>query len=332
MKNKIKKVFGENVALIHSKMSSKKRKEEWERIYTGKVKVVLGARSAIFAPVKNLAYIIIDEEHENTYKQEDNARYHTRNVAFKRAMIENAKVILGSASPSFESFYYAQSGKIKLLELKNRYNNAKLPEVKIIDLEKEEDILSKELLEEISKTLDKKEQVILFLNRKSYSLLLKCHDCSQKHKCKNCSSNMRYFKKENVLRCIHCNYETKLIKKCSCCGSEKIEFLGEGIEKVEEKLVQYFGQENILRIDGTNIKTVTELESKFKDFKNQKYKIMIGTQIIAKGLDFPNVTLVGIINAEQSLQLPDFRQGERTFQLILQASGRAGRAENLVRF
>ena len=322
-----KKIFGDNISIIHSKMSPSKKKEEWEKIYSGKTRIVIGARSAIFAPVKDLGYIIIDEEHENTYKQEDNARYHTRNVALKRSMIEGCKVIFGSATPSFETYYYAQNGQIKLLELNERYNGASLPEVEVVNLENEEGYISKILLENIKDTISKGEQVILILNRKSHSIQVKCYDCNEKLKCPRCSVNLQYYKQTNKLKCSHCEYSTNMYKKCPNCESDKFNFLGMGTEKLEEELDELFGKENILRMDSTTMKTNKLLKKAYTDFINQKYQILVGTQIVAKGFHFPNVTLVGVINSDQILQFSDFRAGEKTFQLVTQAAGRSGRGD-----
>lgn len=327
MVNGLKKIFGDNISIIHSKMTPAKKKAEWEKIYSGKSKIVIGARSAIFAPVNNLGYIIMDEEHENTYKQEDNARYHTRNVALKRAMLEDCKVIFGSATPSFETYYYAQKGSIKLLELNERYNGATLPEVEVVNLEDEEGYLSKTLLKNMKETISKGEQVILILNRKSHSVQVKCHECNEKLKCPRCSVNLQYYKQINMLKCSHCEYSIKMYEKCPNCESSKFNFLGMGTEKLEEELEELFGKENILRMDSTTMKTNSLLKKAYTDFINQKYQILVGTQIVAKGFHFPNVTLVGVINSDQILQFSDFRAGEKTFQLVTQAAGRSGRGD-----
>lgn len=327
MVNGLKKIFGDNISIIHSKMTPAKKKAEWEKIYSGKSKIVIGARSAIFAPINNLGYIIMDEEHENTYKQEDNARYHTRNVALKRAMLEGCKVVFGSATPSFETYYYAQKGSIKLLELNERYNGATLPEVEVVNLEDEEGYLSKALLKNMKETISKGEQVILILNRKSHSIQVKCHECNEKLKCPRCSVNLQYYKQINMLKCSHCEYNVKMYEKCPNCKSSKFNFLGMGTEKLEEELEELFGKENILRMDSTTMKTNTLLKKAYTDFINQKYQILVGTQIVAKGFHFPNVTLVGVINSDQILQFSDFRAGEKTFQLVTQAAGRSGRGD-----
>ncbi|WP_156299243.1 replication restart helicase PriA [Streptobacillus canis] len=323
----IKKVFGESVSLIHSKMTPATKVKEWMNIYSGNVKVILGARSALFAPVKNLGYIIIDEEHENTYKQEDNARYHSRNVAIKRAMQEGAKVILGSATPSFESYYLAKQGMFKLIELKQRFNNMELPEMEVVDLSNEKSMLSEKLLQSMKETISKGEQVILILNRKSHSVLVRCLDCKEKISCPKCSVNLRYSKSRNRLECSHCEYSRKMIDCCPNCKSENLEYLGLGIEKLEEELSELFGEENILRMDSSTMTSQKDFDKAYKEFSEGKYQIAVGTQILAKGFHFPNVTLVGVINTDQILSLSDFRVGEKTFQLVTQSAGRAGRGD-----
>ena len=274
--------------------------------------IVIGARSAIFAPVENLKYIIIDEEHENTYKQDTNPRYHVKNVAIKRALIEkNVKVILGSATPSFESYYQAKKGDLELIELKERFNDAKIPEYEVIDLNDTENNFSEnfssELLKEISKTLEKKEQVLLILNRKAFSNLVKCKECGHIPVCPNCSISLSYYKYENKLKCNYCGYEERFEKKCGNCGSDKFIQIGSGTEKIEEELKEIFYDGKIVRIDSESVKTKKDYENIYNDFKNQKYNIMLGTQIIAKGFHFPNVTLVGIVNSDIILNFPDFR-------------------------
>ncbi|CAM3088612.1 primosomal protein N' [Streptobacillus felis] len=327
MVKRIKKVFGDNVSLVHSKMTSTNKLKEWYNIYSGNVKVILGTRSALFAPVKNLGYIIIDEEHENAYKQEDNARYHARNVAIKRAMEEGAKVVLGSATPSFESYYLAKNNFFKLVKINNRYNNSELPDIEIVDLSNEKSLLSEKLLLNIKEVISKGEQVILILNRKSHSVLVKCKDCSTKISCPRCSLNLRYSKSKNILECSHCEYRRKMYDVCPNCKSEKLEYLGIGIEKIEEELANLFGNENILRMDSSTMTSQKDFDKAYKEFSENKYQIAIGTQILAKGFHFPNVTLVGVINTDQILSLSDFRVGEKTFQLVTQSAGRAGRGD-----
>jgi len=326
MTERLEKQFSDSVAILHSKLTDAEKRKEWTYIRTGEKKIVIGARSAIFAPVQNLKYIIIDEEHENTYKQDNNPRYHTKNVAIKRALIEgDVKVIFGSATPSFESYYQSEKNDIELVELKERFNSAKMPDYEIVDLNDTPDNFSEELLKEMSGTLGRKEQVILILNRKAFANLLKCKDCGHIPACPNCSISLSYYKYENKLKCSYCGYEKYFNGKCESCGSEKIMQIGTGTEKIEEEIKSYFPESRTVRVDSETVKTKKDYEDIYNDFKNHKYDIMLGTQIIAKGFHFPDVTLVGIINSDIILNFPDFRAGEKTFQLLTQSSGRAGR-------
>lgn len=326
MTERLEKQFSDSVAILHSKLTDAEKRKEWTYIRTGEKKIVIGARSAIFAPVQNLKYIIIDEEHENTYKQDNNPRYHTKNVAIKRALIEgDVKVIFGSATPSFESYYQAEKNDIELLELKERFNNAKMPDYEIVDLNNTPDNFSEELLKEMSGALGRQEQIILILNRKAFANLLKCKDCGHIPVCPNCSISLSYYKYENKLKCNYCGYEKYFNGKCEACGSEKVMQIGTGTEKIEEEIKSYFPESRTVRVDSETVKTKKDYEDIYNDFKNHKYDIMLGTQIIAKGFHFPDVTLVGIINSDIILNFPDFRAGEKTFQLLTQSSGRAGR-------
>ena len=326
MTERLEKQFSDSVAILHSKLTDAEKRKEWTYIRTGEKKIVIGARSAIFAPVQNLKYIIIDEEHENTYKQDNNPRYHTKNVAIKRALIEgDVKVIFGSATPSFESYYQAEKNDIELMELKERFNNAKMPTYEIVDLNNTPENFSEELLKEMSGALGRKEQVILILNRKAFANLLKCKDCGHIPICPNCSISLSYYKYENKLKCNYCGYEKYFNGKCDACGSEKVMQIGTGTEKIEEEIKSYFPESRTVRVDSETVKTKKDYEDIYNDFKNHKYDIMLGTQIIAKGFHFPDVTLVGIINSDIILNFPDFRAGEKTFQLLTQSSGRAGR-------
>lgn len=326
MTERLEKQFSDSVAILHSKLTDAEKRKEWTYIRTGEKKIVIGARSAIFAPVQNLKYIIIDEEHENTYKQDNNPRYHTKNVAIKRALIEgDVKVIFGSATPSFESYYQAEKNDIELVELKERFNSAKMPDYEIVDLNNTPENFSEELLKEMSGALGRKEQVILILNRKAFANLLKCKDCGHIPVCPNCSISLSYYKYENKLKCNYCGYEKYFNGKCDACGSEKVMQIGTGTEKIEEEIKSYFPESRTVRVDSETVKTKKDYEDIYNDFKNHKYDIMLGTQIIAKGFHFPDVTLVGIINSDIILNFPDFRAGEKTFQLLTQSSGRAGR-------
>lgn len=319
--------FQGSIAILHSRMTAKERAEEWYQLYTGAKRIVLGVRSAIFAPVKDLEYIIIDEEHENSYKQDTNPRYHAKQIALKRAMLEGAKVVLGSATPSVESYYYAKLGLYYYLELKVRYNNAKMPEIVLVDMREEEDLFfSRTLLEEMRETLLRKEQVLLLLNRKGYSTFIQCQDCGHVEECSHCSIKMSYYESQKIYKCNYCGKVVKYTGHCSQCGGENLLHSGKGIERVEEELKQYFPEISVLRVDGDQ-RGNQFFERVYQDFQEQKYQVMIGTQIIAKGLHFPNVTLVGVINADMILNFPDFRAGEKTYQLLAQVAGRAGREE-----
>ncbi|MBC2855821.1 MAG: primosomal protein N' [Cetobacterium sp.] len=327
MIKRFKDEFNDSVAILHSKLTNSERAKEWYSLYSGQKRIVLGVRSAIFAPVKNLEYIIIDEEHENSYKQDSSPRYNAKYVAIKRAEIEGAKVVLGSATPSIESYYYGKKGIFELYTMEHRYNDAKLPEMKVVDMKAEEDqFFSKELLEKIKMTLLKKEQVILLLNRKGYSTLIQCKECGHMEECEHCSIKMNYYFSNSTLKCNYCGVTKKFSKKCSKCGSTNLTHSGKGVERVEEELKKYFPV-NIVRVDGDISKEKGFYENMYHDFLNGKYDIMIGTQMIAKGLHFPNVTLVGVINSDTILTIPDFRSGERTFQMVTQVAGRAGRGE-----
>ena len=319
--------FKNNIAILHSSLSDIERAKEWESIYTGVKKIVLGVRSAIFSPVKNLKYIILDEEHEVTYKQDSSPRYNAKYVAIKRCLDENVKLILGSATPSIESYYYAKTGIYELLSLEDRYGNAEMPDIQIVDMKKEEDLFfSKSLLEEIKNTLLKNEQVILLLNRKGYSTYIQCKDCGYVEECNDCSIKMSYYKSVNKYKCNYCGKQIHYTGKCTKCGSTNLIHSGKGIERIEEELKKYFDVP-IIKVDSELSRNKDYFSRIYKDFSDKKYSILIGTQIIAKGLHFPNVTLVGVINSDIILNFPDFRSGEKTFQLLTQVSGRAGRGD-----
>lgn len=326
--NRFAKTFGDNIAILHSHLTPKERAEEWYSIYTGKKQIVLGVRSAIFAPVKDLKYIILDEEHETTYKQDNNPRYHAKLVAMKRCeLISDTKLILGSATPSIESYYYSQNKLFNIVTLENRYNNSILPDIDIVDMTKEDDIyFSKKLLKEIKETLLKGEQIILFLNRKGYSTYIQCKDCGYVEECEHCSIKYSYYSSGNMLKCNYCGTTKIYTGSCSSCNSKNIVHSGKGIERVEEEIRKYFDVP-IVSVDSERSREKGFYERIYKEFADGKYKIMIGTQVISKGLHFPNVTLVGVINGDTILNFPDFRAGEKTYQLIIQVAGRAGRGE-----
>lgn len=325
MVSRFQKEFNEEVAILHSKLTDKEREEEWLAINRGDKKIVLGVRSAIFAPVKNLKYIIIDEEHEASYKQDTNPRYNAKLVALRRGFIEKCKVVLGSATPSIENYFYSKIKNFKLISLETRYNNATLPEIEIVDMKEEEDnFFSKKLLKNIQETLLRGEQVIILLNRKGYSTMVQCKECGHIEECEHCSIKLSYYNSTNKLKCNYCGREKSFNGVCSNCGSKNLTFGGKGTEQVEEKLKEYFSVP-IIRVDSESAKEKNFYKKTYFDFLDKKYDIMIGTQMIAKGLHFPNVTLVGVINSDIILSFPDFRATEKTYQLITQVSGRAGR-------
>lgn len=327
MVKRFQEEFGETIAILHSKMTISERSKEWYNLYSGRKKVVLGVRSAIFAPLKDLEYVIIDEEHENSYKQDSNPRYNAKYVAIKRGELEGAKIVLGSATPSIESYYYGKEGIFELFYMNKRYKDAKMPSMEVVDMKNENNsFFSEKLLDNIRETLLRDEQVILLLNRKGYSTLIQCGDCGHIEECKHCSIKMNYYSSGHILKCNYCGITRKFDGHCSKCGSTNIVHSGKGVERVEEELKKYFPVE-IIRVDGESSKEKDFYKNMYRDFSQGKYKIMIGTQMIAKGLHFPNVTLVGVINADTVLTIPDFRSGERTFQLVTQVAGRAGRGE-----
>lgn len=326
LKNSLEKTFGDRIALWHSKLTKKAKYEYYKLLEQGKIKVVLGARSAIFTNVKNLKYIIIDEEHETTYKQEESPRYHVKNVAIKRALLENAKVVLGSATPSFDTMYQVKSGDIVYHRLTKRYMGAKLPTYIVKDISNEKDFLTQELIENINEKIEKEEQVILLFNRKAYSVLVKCKDCKREMECDKCSCKLTYYK-SGILKCNECGTTYNMVKSCKYCSSIKLDKIGVGTEKLEEKLKELFDENKILRMDADSMTSKTKMDKAYQDFLSKKYDILIGTQILAKGFHFPDVTLVGILNADQMLSFPDYRAFEKSFQLITQASGRAGRSK-----
>lgn len=321
--------FGREVAVFHSKLSDGERYDEWYRIKEGKAKVVIGARSALFLPFQNLGIIIIDEEHENTYKSEQNPRYVTREVAEYISNLKNCKVILGSATPSIETYYRAISGEIELIELKNRVDNKPMPEIEIIDMREELNsgnvsMFSRKLFSEIKKTLEKNEQIILFLNRRGFSTFVSCRSCGYVFKCSKCDISMTYHK-NGYLICHYCGNGQMQPKICPKCKSKYVKHFGTGTERVEEEVKKYFPKAKVLRMDMDTTRNKNSHESIYNSFKNGEGDILIGTQMISKGLDFENVTLVGILAADMSLNVPDYRSAERTFQIVTQVSGRAGR-------
>ncbi len=323
------------VAVLHSHLSDGERHDEWHKIRQGRARIVIGARSAIFAPVDPLGLIIVDEEHEHSYKQEEAPRYHARDVAVVRGRMENAVVVLGSATPSMESFYNAQKGKYRLLEMPVRADDKKMPVVRVIDMrqvarrEKAAPILSPELKEAIHRRLDRKEQTLLFLNRRGFATSLQCPLCGYVAQCPNCSLSLTYHRQAAQLRCHICGHEAAAPVVCPepKCRNPAIRYSGLGTEKVEATLGKLFPTARIRRMDSDTLKRKEDYRRILGDFRTGKIDLLVGTQMIAKGLHFPNVTLVGIIHADLSLHIPDFRAGERTFQLLTQVAGRAGRGD-----
>ena len=323
--------FGREVAVFHSKLSDGERYDEWHRVKEGKAKVVIGARSALFLPLKNLGIIIIDEEHENTYKSEQNPKYVTREVAEFISKLKGCKVILGSATPSIETYYRAISGDIELVELNKRVDNKPMPKIDIIDMREElkngnVSMFSNKLFLEIKEALSRKEQIILFLNRRGFSTFVSCRSCGYVFKCPKCDISMT-FHKNGYLVCHYCGCGEKQPKICPKCKSKYVKHFGAGTERVEEEVRKYFKDAKILRMDMDTTRNKNSHEAIYNSFKNGEADILIGTQMISKGLDFENVTLVGILAADMSLNIPDYRAAEKTFQIITQVSGRAGRGK-----
>ena len=332
MVERFQRRFGDKIAAIHSGLSDGEKYDEWRRIYRGEASIVIGARSAIFAPLDNLGIIIIDEEHSDSYKQSDpNPRYHARDIAIMRSKYHNCSVVLGSATPSLESMARAQKGVYKLLELPHRVNGKNLPKIEIVDMnqsiKKQRGHFSKPLLEGIEKCLERDEQVILLLNRRGYSSFVSCKNCGYTFKCPNCDITLTYHKSSNTLRCHYCGYGEKVYSECPECHEESLSNLGVGTQKIEEELIKLFPNSRILRMDYDTTSRKGKHEEMINSFKNHEYDILLGTQMVAKGLDFSNVTLVGVINADTSLNIPDFRSNENTYSLLSQVAGRSGRSE-----
>lgn len=330
--SRFKEHFDENISVLHSGLSTGEKFDEYRKILRKEVKIVVGARSAVFAPFTNIGIIIIDEEHSNTYKQDHNPRYNAIEVAFLRGKTHNAKVILGSATPTIESYARAKKGYYELVKLEKRANNASLPIVNIVDMTKElkkkNRIFSDELLLNIEDRLNKKEQIILLINKRGYSSYLMCEECGEVLKCPNCDITLTYHKSSGMNRCHYCGYAESnkgICKKCN--GSMRL--MGYGTERVEEEIKKLFPLANTLRMDIDTTSRKGSQEAIINKFYNHEADILIGTQMIAKGLDFPLVTLVGVINADTILNLPDFRSNEKTYDLLSQVSGRAGRSDKL---
>jgi len=326
-------VFGEEVAILHSALSDPERAEQWHRIKRGDARMVVGTRSAVFAPVSDLALIVVDEEQDSSYKQEEAPRYHARDVAVMRAKMEEAVVVLGSATPSLESYYNATKSKYALVELPDRVEQRPLPEVELIDMKQEfqetgqEQVISRKLAEEIRERLERKEQVMILLNRRGYSPVALCRACGSRMECRNCAVAMTHHKKSGRMVCHYCGFEAPVPKKCGECGSEYVYFLGTGSEKLEELLHGMFPTARIGRLDRDTVRGKEDFERVLGALDAGELDLLVGTQMIAKGHDVHGVTLVGVVGADIALGLPDFRAAERTFQLLTQVAGRAGRGQ-----
>ncbi|MGI9103450.1 MAG: replication restart helicase PriA [Terriglobales bacterium] len=324
-------VFGDEVAILHSGLSDAERAEQWHRIRRGEARIVVGTRSAVFAPVADLALLVVDEEHDTSYKQEETPRYHARDVGIMRAKMAGAAVVLGSATPSLESYYNARQKKYALLELPDRVERRPLPEVEIIDMREEfrasghEQLISRRMAEEVKERLDRGEQTLLLLNRRGFSAFVLCRACGDTVQCKNCAIAMTHHKRRRVLECHYCGYTRPVPQTCPKCGSEYVQFLGSGSEKLEEHLHGMFPQARIARLDRDTVRGRDDFERVLSALHAGELDIVVGTQMIAKGHDIHGVTLVGIVGADAALAFPDFRAAERTFQLLAQVEGRAGR-------
>ena len=323
--------FGDRVAILHSAFSDSERSDQWRRIRSGAAAVVVGTRSGVFAPMRNLGLIVVDEEHDQSYKQEETPRYNGRDVAIVRAQAAGACVVLGSATPSLESRYNSERGKYQLLEIPGRIEERPMPRVELIDMRTEfletrkQATFSRRLLEEVSHRIDNGEQTIILLNRRGFSSFVACRSCGERVQCVNCSVTLTFHRRDRRLLCHYCNYAERVPTHCPKCQSEHIYFLGVGSEKVEEELHREFPKARIARLDRDTVTGKRQYEAILQGFREGNYDILVGTQMIAKGHDIPNVTLVGVVSADVGLGLPDFRAAERTFQLLTQVAGRAGR-------
>jgi primosomal protein N' (replication factor Y) len=326
-------VFGDEVAILHSALSADERAEQWHRIRRGEARIVVGTRSAVFAPVPDLALIVVDEEHDSSYKQEETPRYNGRDVAVMRGKLAGACVVLASATPSIESYHNAEAGKYRLIELKERVERRPLPQVELVDMRFEfqqtggDQIFSRQLIEEVTGRLERGEQAMVLLNRRGYSSVVLCRSCGQTLQCKNCSIAMTFHKAAQRMECHYCGHRQAVPKRCTMCNSEHIYFLGAGSEKVEERLHEAFPQARIGRLDRDTVRSRHDFERVLNQFHAGEINLLVGTQMIAKGHDVHGVTLVGVVGADYALGFPDFRAAERTFQLLTQVAGRAGRGE-----
>jgi primosomal protein N' (replication factor Y) len=327
--SRFRRRFGSRVAVLHSGLTDRERADEYRRIQAGQVDVAIGARSAVFAPFSRVGLVIVDEEHENSYKQDEGLRYHARDVAIVRAMFQNAVAVLGSATPSLESFYNAKAGKYRYLRLAKRVDHRPMPEVMIVDAKAmpKEQLYSQPLLEEIRLRLEKGEQALLLLNRRGFSSVLICRECGSAVKCPSCSVSLTFHKAEGTLKCHYCGFFMRPPDTCPSCSGIELKMIGSGTQKVEEELQALFPAARMKRMDSDSVKGRDAYEKLLKQVDRLEVDILLGTQMVAKGHDFPAVTLVGVVDADVGLNLPDFRASEKTFQLITQAAGRAGRGQ-----
>ena len=330
--SKFQRLFGEKIAIIHSGLSMGERLDAYQRVRTGAASIVIGTRSAVFAPFRSLGLIILDEEGEHSYKSESAPRYHARDVAKLRCVYHNAALLLASATPSIESYYAAQKGRYHLFTLRRRYGAAALPDVRIVDMREEAQNgntspLSDSLAERLLQTWQRKEQSILLINRRGYAAFALCMDCGEPVRCPNCSITLTYHKANGCLMCHYCGYTSRADEPCPSCGGKHLDMVGTGTQKVEDILAKRIPDARILRMDADAVTSRYAYEENFSRFEAGEYDILIGTQMVAKGLNFPNVTLVGVLNSDQSLYANDYRCGEKTFSLITQVVGRSGRGD-----
>lgn len=327
IEKKFRKVFSDNIAVIHSRLNSKEKYNEWKKIRDGKVKICLGTRSAVFAPFNNLGIIIIDEEHENSYKQTDSPRYDAKDIAKKRGIYNKCTVVYASATPSVDLYFnFEKNNPDNLLKLTHRFNN-KLPKINIVHTEEKEDVIASELLVKIKEKIEKKEQVLLLMNKRGYTNFIRCFSCGHLYKCENCDISLNYHKHDNSLHCHFCGYQKKISNIPKCCEQPELVSGNYGIQRVEEYLYQNIPDVRITRMDSDTTSRKGAYEKLLTDFKDHKSDILLGTQMISKGLDFPNITLVGVLSIDSMIALPSFKANEKLFQLLVQTAGRAGRSE-----
>jgi primosomal protein N' (replication factor Y) len=325
--SRFKDRFGENLALLHSGLGRGERYDQWRRIWKGEVKIAMGARSAIFAPFKNVGIIIVDEEHDPSYKQEEKLRYHARDVAAVRAKQAETTLLLGSATPSLESFHNTEKGKFRLLNLPERIEGRPLPRVEIVDVKKEGGLLSEKLRAALEKNIEDKKQSLLFLNRRGFANFILCPECGHTFKCPNCSVTLTYHLRDRSLQCHYCDYRIQAPGDCPKCQGHRLQGMGIGTERLEQEIKSLFPETQVGRMDRDTTSRRRSHQQILKRLESGSIDILVGTQMIVKGHDFPNVTFVGVVSADTSLHFPDFRSSERTFQLLTQVAGRAGRGE-----